>query len=152
MTTTFSVTPSTTPTPTPTPMETTTAPTDCIYIVTGDALSGGQIVDYQNGITAKIDENDDVVFNFPEPRRMSEIVVQLTSGQSLEVVPTYDDGTEGEAVPVTSTPDEATTTELNQPNVINVVVRTTDGSPISPAAIVVVQVIACELGEILLID
>jgi len=73
------------------PEETTSMPIDCIYDVTPEELSKDEPVEYAGGITADITPDGELVFDFPEPRKVSEITVKTPSGETLEVNKFYTD-------------------------------------------------------------
>jgi len=58
---------------------------DCIYDVTPEELAKDEPVTFGDDITADITPEGELVFEFPEPRKVSQITVKTPSGETLQV-------------------------------------------------------------------
>ena len=104
---------------------------------------------FTEGVTADLTPEGTLEYNFPEPRPVSEIIVQTKKDdQPLEVVFILEDGTETSPSDLDTSSDEPVKNDIpDQPGVVKVIIKTPDDTPLIPEDIISLEVIACKEGN-----
>ena len=103
---------------------------------------------YTEGVTSDLTPEGTVEFDFPEPRDLTDLKVQAPEGTDLVLVPVYDDGTEGTPIPLDSNPDTKFDNPVDEKEVVKVIIKNADDTPLSPTDITSIEVIACLHGKL----
>ena len=117
--------------------------------MTPEELANPEPVTYADNVAADITPEGTLKYTFPDPRPISEISLQTAKPEKpVEVVFELDDGTNTSPVPLDTSSDEPTRNDIpDQPNVVKVVIKNVDNSPLTPDDIIFAEVIACKEGK-----
>ncbi len=112
--------------------------------MTPEDLSKPETTEFDDGVKAKLTPDGEIKYTFPEPRDLTDVKLQAdTEDTPLEAVPYTATGPK-DPIPLTGGDDEPESNPTNVPDVIAVVIRTTDGSDISPEDIPSIEVETCK--------
>ena len=99
-------------------------------------------------MTADLTPEGTIVYTFEEPRQLTDVVVDTPGDIPLEVIPVKEDGTPGEPIPLEEGNNPINPYENpDAQDVTSVIIRKPDETPLIPADITNVQVVACEEGN-----
>ncbi len=133
-------------TTTPTPGTTLITPSeDCIYDLIPEDLAG--TVEYEDNVKVKL-VNDQIELLFPDLRDLTNILLQAPeNGPELLVVPVTDEGPQ-EGMPLESSPDEPLNNPIFAADVLQIIIKRADGTPLQPSDIIFIEFVACEECEL----